>query len=130
MHSLLPHNLQATVSFFQAGNMTCMLGVMSKWLANGCNGSQTAAGKFATVCGHLNAKRINILSILLLESMRRVPFISIKQYCLYQKFISELHLIQKSSYCFIFSGRKYDMYVRGNVKVVSQWLQRFTNSRW
>ena len=49
--------------------MTGVLGVMSKWLANGCDGSQMAAGKFATVCGHLNAKRINILSISLLESI-------------------------------------------------------------
>ena len=44
------------------------LGVTTNWLANGFDHSQTAAGEVAAVCGCLNDKRINILSILLLES--------------------------------------------------------------
>ena len=52
------------------------------------------AGKVTAVCGHFHAKEVIILSKLLLEFIRTVPFVIIKQYCLHQKLTSRLHLIQ------------------------------------
>ena len=69
---------------------------MSKWVANGCDHSQTAAGKVMAVCGRFHAKIIIIFSKLFLELIRKAHFIMNKQLCLHQKFVNSLHIIPKS----------------------------------
>ena len=64
------------------------LGVTSKWVANGRNHSQMAAGKVRFICGRFEAKTFIILSKLLFELSRKAHFIVNKQFCLHQKYIS------------------------------------------
>ena len=61
---------------------------MSKWLTNGLDYSQMAAGTVVAVCRCFHAKK---LIILLWEFViRKASFIVNKQYCLHQKLITSL----------------------------------------
>ena len=65
-----------------------VLGVTSKWVANGRDHSRIAVGKVVTVCGRFQAIIIINLSKLLLELIRKAHFNVNKQFCLHQKYIS------------------------------------------
>ena len=61
-------------------------GLTSKWLANGCNHSQTAAGKDmaikdVVICGQFNPKKVIIWSQLYMEYIRGAPFMIKSKYC-------------------------------------------------
>ena len=63
-------------------------GVMLKWVANGRNHSQMAAGKVRFICGRFQAKTFIILSKLLFELFRKAHFIINKQFGVHQKYIT------------------------------------------
>ena len=65
-----------------------LLGVTSKWEANGQDHSQTASGKAVDICDHVHAKMIIISSKLLLKLNGKAHLVVNKQFCLHPKVIS------------------------------------------